>query len=112
MRSLFLLAPALALLAASAAQAVPDTSQTSFFVRPGHPVRLVAVNQSTDGNSSSTTWVIVTLDGTLAAVDVQPTMRAETSTMVYRPGRHDAFIRCGNHIATVAACSVSAVPAN
>lgn len=107
MQSRFLLIPALALLAATAAGA----AETTFNVRPGHPMRLVAVNQSGQGNSTSTTWVIVTLDGTLAAVDVQPSLRAETSTIVRRPGRHRAVATCGNHIATVVSCTVTASPA-
>ena len=90
---------------------MPDTSETTFVVRPGHPVRLAAVNQSSEGNSNSTTWVIVTLDGALAAVDVQPSLRAQTSTIVSRPGRHHAVATCDNHIATIVSCTVTASPA-
>ena len=111
MRRSLLAIPAFLLFAATAAVAVPDTSETTFVVRPGHPVRLAAVNQSSEGNSNSTTWVIVTLDGALAAVDVEPSMRAQTSTIVSRPGLHRATAHCGNHIATVASCSVDATPA-
>lgn len=111
MRSRFLPIPILVLLAATTANAVPDSNETTFNVRPGHPMRLIAVNQSGAGDSTSTTWVIVDLDGALAAVDAQPALRAEASTIVRRPGRHHAVAHCGNHIATVVSCTMSASPA-
>jgi hypothetical protein len=107
----FLLSAAALVAAAAPALAAGDTAQTSIIVRPGHPVRVVAVNQSEAGNSTSTTWVIVRDNGRLLAVDVQPSLRAEAAESVTMPGRHLITAKCGNHIATVKSCAVTAAPA-
>ncbi|MDB5693638.1 MAG: hypothetical protein JWO81_2701 [Alphaproteobacteria bacterium] len=106
----FLLSAAAVAAVASPALAADDTAQTTAFVRLGHPVRVVAINQSERGDSTSTTWVIVRDNGRLLAVDVQPNLRAETAEIVTAPGRHLLTAKCGNHIATVKSCTVTAAP--
>jgi hypothetical protein len=110
MQSRLFLLPALALLASTPAAAAGDTAETTVVVRLGHPVAVVAVNQSDAGNSTSTTWVIVRDNGRLFAVDVQPSLRAETSGILRTPGIHRIAAKCGNHIASVKSCTVTATP--
>lgn len=108
MRSPLFFTSALALLAAVPAGA-QQVAATDFIVRPGQQMRIVAINQSR-GVSSSTTWVIVKDGNTLVAVDVQPSVRAEASAIVSRPGRHHATATCDNHIATIVSCTIRAMP--
>jgi hypothetical protein len=98
-----------ALAALAAAPAAADVHETAFRVRPGHPVRLVAVNVSRGDHSL--TWAVVNLDGRVVAVDLRAGLRAETLTIVTTPGWHHATLVCDNYNASVVTCTLDAVPA-
>lgn len=98
------------LFAASPALAVPDTATLDVTALPGHPVRVTGTQVAGDGNSTSTTWVILSDNGQLEAVDVEPALRASASFVIARPGRHRIQLKCGNHIATVVSCTLTRGP--
>jgi hypothetical protein len=110
MRARLFLLPALALFVNSPAAAASDTAEKTVVVRLGRPVAVTAVNQSNAGDSTSTTWLIVRDNNRLFAVDVQPALRAQTSDVLRTPGIHHLVAKCGNHIASVESCTITATP--
>lgn len=94
-----------------ASPAAADMRDTTFVVRPGHPTRVVAANDS-HGDSNSLTWAIVKLDGMVAAVDLEQGEHARTETIVRMPGVHHATVDCGNYHASTAGCTITPVSTN
>ncbi|MFL6858220.1 MAG: hypothetical protein ACJ8EB_09985 [Allosphingosinicella sp.] len=106
MRVHFFMAAGTLLLAASAALAADDTAHLTVPVKPGSQVRITGTQIADRGDSTSTTWVVLWDNGKLAAVDVEPSLRASASFVITRPGVHRIDLKCDNHIARVASCTL------
>src|SRR6185369_1675103 len=81
-----------------------DWDVAAFRLESGHVAVVTAVNVSNAGNSSSTTGFEVWLDGTRIDNFSTQGLVATKAYAVLGPDRHNVFVRCTNHIATMVSC--------